>query len=241
MKNSSPIEFQFNAIGHVKSCFADKFGTPRQPGLAKHSRAFLHIYSEFQPELSLQGLAEFSHLWVLFVFHKNNSNKFHAKVHPPRLDGEKIGVFSTRSPHRPNPIGLSVVKIDSVEPEGVWVLGVDLIEGTPILDIKPYIPDIEALPGAHGGWVNEIKEVEVQVEWTQEAADNLKQLGQENLKLLIEETLQLDPRPKVYKGYEGEKSKYRDEHIVQLYNYDIHFCFKTSQLICVNKVRNLLK
>ncbi|MCB9025086.1 MAG: tRNA (N6-threonylcarbamoyladenosine(37)-N6)-methyltransferase TrmO [Bdellovibrionaceae bacterium] len=241
MLNLNTIDFHFKAIGQVRSCFTDKFGTPRQPGLTKHSRAFLQIFSENQPELSLQGLAEFSHLWVIFVFHKNNSKKFHSKVHPPRLGGEKIGVFSTRSPHRPNPIGLSLVEIDNVEGGGIWVRGIDLIEGTPVLDIKPYIPSVEAQPEAHAGWVQDLAENDIQLEWTAEAENNLIQLGQANLKLLIEETLQLDPRPRVYKGYEGKKSKYRDEHIVKFYQFDVYFNFKASNLISVNKIIDTLK
>ena len=98
-------------IGFLKSCYPDKFGTPRQPGLVSGARAELKLRSDLQPELALQGLEGFSHIWLIFIFHKNQSARYHAKVHPPRLKGEPIGLFATRTPHRPNPIGLSLVEL----------------------------------------------------------------------------------------------------------------------------------
>ena len=216
-------------IGFVESCYVDKFGTPRQPGLAPDSKAFLRLNPEWQPEDSLQGLDGFSHLWILFWFHKNNENsRFHAKVFPPRMEGEKVGVFSTRSPHRPNPIGLSLVKIESVEKNGIWVSGVDVIEGTPILDIKPYLPYAEAKPDALGGWTaDKTKSQTIEIEFQcSEKLEFWKQRRPE-IEALITQTLRLDPRPNVYKGYEGENSPYRSKHAVRLYEGDVHFEFET--------------
>ena len=213
---------QVNFIGFVNSCYIDKFGTPRQPGLAPDSKAFLRINPEWQPEDSLQGMSGFSHLWVLFWFHKSNENsRFHAKVFPPRMEGDKIGVFSTRSPHRPNPIGLSLVKIEGIEKNGVWVSGIDLIDGTPILDIKPYLPYAEALPEAKGGWTeNKSKAASVEIEFLcGEKLEKWKRHRPE-IEALIIQTLSLDPRPQVYKGYEGEVSPYRSQHAVRLYEGD---------------------
>jgi tRNA (adenine37-N6)-methyltransferase len=226
-------------IGYVESCFIDKFGTPRQPGLAPDSKAFLRLNPEWQPEDSLQGLDGFSHVWVLFWFHKNNQNsRFHAKVYPPRMEGEKVGVFSTRSPHRPNPIGLSLVKIESIEKAGIWVSGIDLIEGTPILDIKPYLPYAEAKSDAKAGWTAEKvnpKSIEVHFSCSEKLVKWKSKRPE--IEALIVQTLSLDPRPNVYKGYEGEESPYRSKHAVRLYEGDVHFEFETSLKINVFDIR----
>lgn len=251
--------FDFKPIGYVQSCYPDKFGTPRQPGLVPDAKAFLKLLPEVQPEISLTGLNEFSHLWVIFVFHKNNSARFHAKVHPPRLGGETRGAFATRSPHRPNPIGLSLVKILSVEADGVWVSGVDLIQDTPILDIKPYLPQIESKSDAIGGWSDNPSHPQFSIEWDQKCLDTLAsavsniqffasngkqslsleqttKLSFESLKSLIEKTIQLDPRPLVYRGYEGEESPYRDSHAVRIYNLDVHFNFASPTNVKIEKI-----
>ncbi|XP_017175911.1 tRNA (adenine(37)-N6)-methyltransferase isoform X1 [Mus musculus] len=133
-------------IGYLESCFPAKIGTPRQPSICSHSRACLKIRKNIfnNPEHSLMGLEEFSHVWILFVFHKNGHLNYKAKVQPPRLNGAKTGVFSTRSPHRPNAIGLTLAKLEKVEGGAVYLSGVDMIDGTPVLDIKPYIADYDS-------------------------------------------------------------------------------------------------
>lgn len=236
-------QFNFEAIGFVESCYKDKFGTPRQPGLAPHSKACLKINSQWQPEQSLQGLAQFSHLWVLFVFHQNTNQRFHAKVHPPRLNGESIGVFATRSPHRPNPIGLSLVKVEKVEKDCVYISGIDLVEGTPVLDIKPYLSGVESKTEAQEGWVEEAKSAQHQILWTEEQLQSVgnwaKSINQPDLKALIDETLALDPRPLLYRGYEGQESPYREVHAVRLFDGDIHFRFIDSNSIELVKILRL--
>ncbi|GAB1288482.1 tRNA (adenine(37)-N6)-methyltransferase [Apodemus speciosus] len=133
-------------IGYLESCFSAKIGTPRQPSVCSHSRACLKIRKSIfnNPEHSLMGLEEFSHVWILFVFHKNGHLNYKAKVQPPRLNGAKTGVFSTRSPHRPNAIGLTLAKLEKVEGGAVYLSGIDMIHGTPVLDIKPYIADYDS-------------------------------------------------------------------------------------------------
>lgn len=236
---SSMIEIK--TIGYVDSCFPDKFGTPRQPGLVTHSTAFLRINKKFQPQFSLEGLDGFSHLWVIFYFHKNKSARFHAKVHPPRLNGKTIGLFATRSPHRPNPIGLSLVEINKIESDGIWVKGIDIIDKTPILDIKPYLPEIEAKPKAKGGWTEHSTHTKLKLTWSQDAKNQLllheKDKQKENLKSLVEELLLLDPRPQVYKGYEGEKSPYRHEHAIRIFDLDVHFKFTEPELILITALK----
>lgn len=135
-------------IGVIKTTFPEKRGTPRQPGVCADSVAKIILNNDVftNPEHSLEGLDEYSHMWILFHFHKNDSTHVRAKVAPPRLNGIRTGVFATRSPHRPCPIGLSLVKIERVEERLIFFSGVDMIDGTPILDIKPYIPQYDS-PG----------------------------------------------------------------------------------------------
>ncbi|XP_075681736.1 tRNA (adenine(37)-N6)-methyltransferase [Rhinoderma darwinii] len=133
-------------IGYIESCFIGKNGTPRQPSICSLSRGCLRISKKIfnNPEHSLMGLQQFSHVWILFIFHKNGHLSCRAKVQPPRLNGAKTGVFSTRSPHRPNAIGLTLAKLDKVEGDTLHLSGIDLIQGTPVIDIKPYIADYDS-------------------------------------------------------------------------------------------------
>jgi len=134
--------FTYKPIGHVKSVFQGKSGTPRQSGLSKHARASLTVNRAHfnNPDHSLLGLEGFSHVWLLWVFHADSGVAIKAKVAPPRLSGTRVGVFSTRSPHRPANIGLTLAKVEHVKGDTITMSGIDLIEGTPVLDIKPYIP-----------------------------------------------------------------------------------------------------
>uniref|UniRef100_A0A0A9XWA8 Nef-associated protein 1 n=2 Tax=Lygus hesperus TaxID=30085 RepID=A0A0A9XWA8_LYGHE len=132
-------------IGVLSTVFPRKRAVPRQPGVCANSRARVILDKRVlsNPEHSLEGLSGFSHMWIIFHFNQNNSKHVHAKVSPPRLGGEKTGVFATRSPHRPCPIGLSLVQIDMVEGPCIYFSGVDMLDGTPVLDIKPYIPQYD--------------------------------------------------------------------------------------------------
>ncbi|NP_001089297.1 uncharacterized protein LOC734345 [Xenopus laevis] len=133
-------------IGYIESCFMTKNGTPRQPSVCSLSRGCLRISKSVfnNPEHSLIGLEQFSHVWIVFVFHKNGRLSCKAKVQPPRLNGAKTGVFSTRSPHRPNAIGLTLVRLEKVEGSTLYLSGIDIIHGTPVVDIKPYIPEYDS-------------------------------------------------------------------------------------------------
>ncbi|XP_005089019.1 tRNA (adenine(37)-N6)-methyltransferase [Aplysia californica] len=133
-------------IGYMKSLFHYKNGTPRQSSLCESARGILVIEKSVftNPEHSLEGLEEYSHAWILFIFHKNNNPHSKAKVKPPRLNGRRVGVFASRSPYRPNNVGLSLVKIEKVEGSSVHVSGIDILDGTPVVDIKPYIPEYDA-------------------------------------------------------------------------------------------------
>ncbi|MBE0584885.1 MAG: tRNA (N6-threonylcarbamoyladenosine(37)-N6)-methyltransferase TrmO, partial [Desulfofustis sp.] len=129
-------------IGIIRSCYRQKFGIPRQAGLTPSASAELQLVRPFARREMIQGLEQFSHLWLLFLFHGVVGDGWQATVRPPRLGGRKrIGVFATRSPHRPNHIGLSAVRLLGIESDGDGVTlalgGVDLLDGTPVLDIKP--------------------------------------------------------------------------------------------------------
>ena len=221
--------FSFQPIGFLSSCYPDKFGVPRQSGIVKKVYSELKLRSDLQPELALQGLAGYSHVWLQFVFHLNNSSRFHAKIHPPRLGGESIGVFATRSPHRPNPIGLSLVELVEIKNDILILAGVDLVDGTPILDIKPYLPIFESIPKARAGWMATVEKKDVHVNFTDQALSALEKWTDRNqrpeLREVIEQIVKEDPRPIVYKGFESETSPYRNKHAFRLYDGDIHFEF----------------
>lgn len=148
-----------------------------------------------------------------------------------------MGLFATRSPHRPNPIGLSLVELVSVEKNSIVVAGVDLVDGTPVLDIKPYLPEVEAIPEARTGWPQGVSKEPIEVQYTEHALSLLREwqarYPDRFLQEIVEETLRLDPRPTVYKGYEAGESPYRSEHAVRLFDGDVHFKFETPNLVRV--------
>jgi len=160
---------QLKIIAHIRSDFSEKFGIPRQSGLVEELKATVVLEPEFRNPDALRGLEGFSHLWLIWQFSKAVRQEWSPTVRPPRLGGnERMGVFATRSPFRPNPIGLSCVKLDGVElhPElgpVIHVAGADLLDGTPIYDIKPYLPYADCKPDAVGGFAAAPKEATLQV------------------------------------------------------------------------------
>ena len=152
------MRYSFDPIGIVHSPFKEKFGIPRQPGLVPEAKARLEVLPPYDRSEAFCGLEDFSHIWVTFVFHEAICTRWQPTVRPPRLGGNRrIGVFSSRSPFRPNPIGMSVVALEGISNiEGkieLQLAGVDLLDGTPVLDIKPYIPYADSLPDARSGFV----------------------------------------------------------------------------------------
>jgi len=138
--------FPFTAIGHIESCFLQKNGTPRQAGLAPNALSRLRVRCGTNPAHSLEGLEDFSHVWLVWVFDRNGNEAVKAKVHPPRLGGQTTGLFACRTPHRPCPIGLSLVRLRAVRGDTLLLSGADLVDGTAVLDIKPFIPAADAPP-----------------------------------------------------------------------------------------------
>lgn len=240
--NFEPIS-DLKPIGYLESCYRDKFGTPRQPGLSPQAWSRLKIRADLQPEQALQGLEKFSHLWLIFVFHQNKVARYHAKVHPPRLGGESMGVFATRSPHRPNPLGLSLVELVRIEGDSLILAGADLVDGTPILDIKPYLPEVESKPHAQTGWLDQVEKRHIHVEFLPEAEAFLrewqKRHADKKLREMIVDTLRLDPRPVLYRGYENGGSPYRSDHAFRLLDGDIHFRFTAPDQVEVFKILSM--
>jgi len=136
---------EINPIGYIRTVFAEKRAVPRQANIAETilSRVELRKDLYTNPEQSLETLDEFSHFWIIYHFHKNDKHS-KPKISPPRLDGKKVGVLATRSPHRPNPLGLSLVKLDRIEGSTIFFYGSDMVDLTPVIDIKPYIPSYDS-------------------------------------------------------------------------------------------------
>lgn len=193
------MDFSFPAIGIIHSCFKEKFGIPRQPGLVPLAKARLEFLPPYNDRAALDGLEHCSHLWVQFVFHANKRDEWKPKVKPPRLGGNKtLGVFATRSPTRPAPIGLSVCKLEGIVQEGarLWLElgGVDLLDGTPVLDIKPYVPYVDMVPEAINRFADAAP-LWVPVSFSPDAARQCAALSHPQLDELIRQILQQDPRP----------------------------------------------
>ncbi|MCQ2054574.1 MAG: tRNA (N6-threonylcarbamoyladenosine(37)-N6)-methyltransferase TrmO [Fibrobacter sp.] len=196
--------FNFKVIAHIKSDFPEKFGIPRQSGLLAGLRSTIVFEPEFRNADALRGLEGFSHLWLLWIFSENVRDTWSPTVRPPRLGGNKrLGVFATRSSFRPNPIAMSCVKIEEIRLEGsigpdgknsgpeIVVSGADLMDGTPIVDIKPYLPYADSIAGATGGFAEPLREVALQVNCP---AELLEKFPAEKRGPLIE-ILKEDPRP----------------------------------------------
>lgn len=183
-------------IAHIYTDFPDKFGIPRQSGLIDELVGKIVFEKEYRDPSALKGLEQFSHIWLIWEFSQAKRDTWSPTVRPPRLGGNKrMGVFATRSPFRPNPIGLSSVKLKeiAIEKEGpvLYVTGADLMNGTPIFDIKPYIPLSDCHPDASEGYTGETKLHLLQVECKEEL---LAEIPQEKQTALLK-TLAQDPRP----------------------------------------------
>ncbi|MDX1676473.1 tRNA (N6-threonylcarbamoyladenosine(37)-N6)-methyltransferase TrmO [Arsukibacterium sp.] len=214
--------FQFNVIGTIESPYKQKFAIPRQPGLIPEARGKLILTPPYADDDIIRGIETFSHLWLVFVFHQTADKGWSPLVRPPRLGGNtRKGVFATRATFRPNPIGLSVVKLDRVyRKQDKLVLelsGIDLLDGTPILDIKPYLPYADALQDAIGGFADSAPETLMTVSFSEQARDFCQaQTAYPDLALLTEKVLKQDPRPS-YKKQRDAAQQYG----MTLYQFNI--------------------
>ncbi len=216
---------QMKIIAHINTEFKEKFGIPRQSGLVEETVGKIVFEKEYRVKEALRGLEEFSHIWVLWEFSKSIRNDWSPTVRPPLLGGNKrIGVFATRSPFRPNPIGLSCVKIEKIEytrDEGpvIFVKGADLLDGTPIYDIKPYLPYTDSHPEASGGFTDNLTDRRLDVKIDDERFYSLTREKQKE----IVQILSHDPRP-----------SYKNEDFTYGFNYgdyEIKFQVQNGELI----------
>ena len=189
-------EHLIHPIAHMRSDFAGKFGIPRQAGVVEELESYVVFEPEYRKAEALRGIEGFSHLWLIWQFSENLRRDWSPTVRPPRLGGNtRMGVFATRSPFRPNALGLSCVKLLAVEegPEGLMlkVGGADLMDGTPIFDIKPYIPYSDCKPAATGGFTDRVGDFLLNVEFPE---DLLQRLPEDKRAAAIG-VLSHDPRP----------------------------------------------
>lgn len=225
LNNRRMQSFQFDVIGHIESPYKEKFAIPRQPGLVPGGAGRLYLHPPFNDPNTVRGLEQFSHIWVLFVFHQTMQGGWKPLVRPPRLGGnEKMGVFATRSTFRPNPIGMSLVELKGISVRNNQVtldLGsLDLVDGTPVVDIKPYLPFAEALPTATAGYAQDVPSDDMQVLFTAQVLALLSSYQRKypGLKQFIEQVLMQDPRP----AYKKQSTEIRD-YAVHLLDFNIRW------------------
>lgn len=210
-------------IGTVRSCFKVKFGTPRQSQLVPNAHAFIELETKWDPVKATRGLDGFSHAWVLFWFHDNKNQGYRPIVHPPRLGRVGVGALATRSPLRPNPIGLSLVKIEKLSQGRIYISGVDIIDGTPVIDIKPYIHAYDSVCDSKSGWLDTLESRQLDVEFTPEALQDLAKLSRPNLQQNIVDILGSDIRNR------NDKSLRNEAKALGFYFEDFNIVFKCSK------------
>lgn len=199
-------EFAFAQVGVIRSPWKEKFAVPRQPGLVQDGVGELHLQAPYNQPEAVRGLEDFSHLWLLFVFHQTMAGGWRPTVRPPRLGGNvRMGVFATRSTFRPNPIGMSLVELRGIRTEKQQVIlqlgSLDLVDGTPVVDIKPYLPFAEAVPDARAGFAPGAPAADMPVRFSALAQQQLQQQSRyPHLARFIREVLAQDPRPAYRKG-----------------------------------------
>ena len=212
-------QYTVKIIGHIRTDFSSKFGVPRQSGIVDALEARIEFEKEYRQPEAFRGLEGFSHLWIIWQFSEAVRNNWSATVRPPRLGGNtRVGVFATRSPFRPNAIGLSSVKINRIEldaPQGpvIYVSGADLMDGTPILDIKPYLTFTDCHPDATDGFAGQVVYQKVRVQFPDELLELIPEEKREALLGVLEENpaphYQNDPERVYGFGFAGREIKFR--------------------------------
>lgn len=225
-------EFTVKPVAYIRTDFKEKFGIPRQSGRAPSLTAEIVFTPEYRHPDALRGIEKFSHLWLIFDFSKAHRKEFSPTVRPPRLGGNtRVGVFASRSPFRPNPIGLSCVKLLRIEKrkdEGfvLIVSGADLLDGTPVLDIKPYIPFADCHPQATGGYASEHEHDKLQVIFPEEL---LAVIAEDKRQGLIE-CLADDPRP----SYQDAPNRV---YGMRFSDYELKFTVQNAVLTVIDAYR----
>lgn len=218
-------------VGHLQSPYRDKFAVPRQPDLVRHARGRLQLLPPFNDPHTLRGIEQYTHLWLIFHFHQCPPGVWHPTVRPPRLGGnERMGVFATRSPFRPNPLGLSVVRLLGVGQQGgqVWLdlEGVDLVDGTPIFDIKPYVPFVDSQPEAHSDFAAAPPQTR-DVAFSAQAEADLTHASADypHLRDFIHDVLAQDPRPAYHQEADADR-----EYGMHLYDFNVRWQMQGERL-----------
>lgn len=227
--------YTLNAIGQISTPFTEKFGIPRQPGLVRSARGIITFTPPYHREEYFRGLEGFSHLWLVFIFHQHTSAELTPTIRPPRLGGNKrIGVFASRSSFRPNHCGQSVVKLEAIHQQdnkvSLEVSGIDLLDKTPILDIKPYLPYCDSVTATEG-YLPQTDIPNLQVQFSSETAAQIATLetaARPHLKNLITEVLAQDPRPAYHAKTQSER-----EYGIQLYDLNIRFTVMNACIVVI--------
>jgi tRNA-Thr(GGU) m(6)t(6)A37 methyltransferase TsaA len=211
-------------IGFIRSPYREKFGIPRQPGIVRSARFYIEFLDDYYREEAFRGLDEFSHIWVIFVFSANIKDGWKPTVRPPRQGGNtRTGVFATRSPFRPNPVGISAVRNEGWKDNG-WkkslvVSGGDFLDMTPVIDIKPYVPYTDSIQDATGGFAHYAPESCIEVLFSSEAEEKCRQIswdGYGTIQQFIKEVLSQDPRPAYHSS-----GKIKQDYAMKLCGFDI--------------------
>ncbi|MFI3310161.1 tRNA (N6-threonylcarbamoyladenosine(37)-N6)-methyltransferase TrmO [Ewingella allii] len=217
--------FSFAQIGTIHSPYKEKFAVPRQPGLIEDGGGELHLLPPYNQAEAVRGLEDFSHIWVMFIFHQTMEGGWRPTVRPPRLGGNaRVGVFATRSTFRPNPLGMSLVELKGIRRQGqnvVLELGsLDLVDGTPIVDIKPYLPFAESHPEARAGFAQSAPVATMPVTFSASAEQQLllNSVKYPYLRRFITQVLGQDPRPAYRKGEEVER-----DYAVHLLEFNVRW------------------
>jgi len=225
------------AVAHTP--FAEKFAIPRQPSLAPAAQAVIELLPPFDSPQALEGLEGVSHVWLIFQFHQVKADTApRLKVRPPRLGGNRsVGVFASRSTHRPNGLGQSVVKLEKTEGHCLWVSGVDLLDGTPIIDIKPYVPYSDSVPSASNDIAPQAPEI-MAVSWSPEALQQAEKEAnrlQQPVKELTDQCLAQDPKP-AYQTPDPQR-----EYGVQFWDINVVWHYPQPDLIEVLRISRVDK
>ena len=223
---------EIKPIGFIKTDFKEKFGIPRQSGIVEEIKGKIIFEKEFRNPDALRGIEEYSHLWLIFDFSQNHREEWSPTVRPPRLGGNtRVGVFATRSPFRPNNLGLSCVKLEGIKEDknngfSLIVSGVDLLDNTPIYDIKPYIPYSDCKPYSKGSFSDEFKEYKINVFYDEKVFENINDDEKKAIIKLIEQ----NPAP----AYKKQEKTYK----FLFSKYEISFILKenNAKILEINKI-----
>lgn len=218
----------FHCIGRVHSPLKEKFGLPRQPGLVPALHGQIEILPPYDRDEAFRELTGYSHIWLLSVFHLNLREQWQPTVRPPRLGGnERVGVFASRAPYRPNPIGLSLCALHGMSREQgrllLFISGCDLVDGTPLLDIKPYLPYTDSVADARAGFAPEQPLAQLTISWSTQARQQLAELQADypDVQQLTQDLIAQDPRPAYQRG--------TAEYGMHVYDLNIRFRVSNSQ------------